>query len=269
MSTQETLAKNAGRRGVLRGLERPRAWLVLLVAIPFLAGFYLLLPGTGWPRTVAYPVYGIAGTLAVLLGVHVQKPIRAGSWRLIALALALLALGDIIYSVMVGDGNEVAYPSPADVAYLAGYVVLIGGILSLIRGRVQGGDRTPIIDAAILSAGAGSILWFAVIQPSLVGTVEPVVGLVSMAYPVMDLILLGLGLRVVLTAATRPRYMQLLFAGVAIYFVADLVYAVIVLNQAYGDGNPIDAGWIVGILFIGVAALHPSVADPITAAGRR
>ncbi|HEX7471824.1 MAG TPA: EAL domain-containing protein [Candidatus Limnocylindrales bacterium] len=263
MSTEQKLARYAVPGSRLRGVAPPAAWVVLLAAIPFLAGFYLLLPPTGLSRTIAYPAFGIIGMLAILLGVHMRRPARSGSWRLIAVALALLAFGDIVYSFLSGDGQEVAYPSPADIAYLGGYVVLIAGIASLIRGRVAGGDRTALIDAAILAAGAGSIVWFAVIQPGLAGTVEPMVGVVSMAYPVMDLILLGLGLRVLLTAA-RPRYLQFLLAGVAIYFFADLVYALLLLNQAYGDANPVDAGWIVGILLIGVAALHPSVADPVT-----
>jgi diguanylate cyclase len=264
MTVQQPIATNAAPESRLRAMTAPPAWVVLLMSIPFLAGFYLLLPPSGLPRTIAYPLYGIVATVAILLGVHRQRPTRPGSWRLIAVSLALLSLGDIVYSVMfAAAGDTISYPSPADVAYLAGYVILIAGIAGLIRGRVPGGDRTPIIDAAILSAGIGSIFWIALIQPSLQDAVDPVVGFVSMAYPGMDLLLLALGLRILLTASARPRYLQFLFAGVALYFIADVVYALAILDGSYADGHPVDAGWIVGILLIGVAALHPSVAEPV------
>jgi diguanylate cyclase len=249
---------------VARRLRRPAGWVILLVATPFLAAFYLLLPDSGPAHAIAYPVFGLIAMVAILVGVYRRRPARPGSWRLIALALALLSIADITYGVLALGGGEVAYPSVADIGYLAGYVALIGGTLGLIRGRVAGGDRTPIIDAAILSAGAGSIFWIAIIQPSLQGAVEPAVAGVSLAYPAMDVILLALGLRVLLTAAARPRYLQFLVSGIAFYFIADVVYALALLNGTYVEGQPVDAGWIVGVLLIGVAALHPSVSDPVT-----
>jgi diguanylate cyclase (GGDEF)-like protein len=244
----------------------PAAWLILLVAIPFLAAFYLLLPNGGPAHAIAYPVYGLIAMFAILVGVHRLRPARPGSWRLIALALALLAIADITYAVLAValGGGGVPYPSLADVGYLAGYVALIAGTLGLIRGRVQGGDRTPIIDAAILAAGAGSIFWIAIVQPTLHGAVDPIVALVSLAYPAMDIILLALGLRVLLTVAGRPRYLQFLVLGIAFYFIADVIYAVALLQETYVEGQPVDALWIVGVLLMAVAALHPSVSVPIS-----
>jgi diguanylate cyclase (GGDEF)-like protein len=241
----------------------PGAWLFLLVATPFLAACYLLLPADGPAHTVAYPAYGVLGMIAILVGVHRRRPARPGSWRLIALAFALFAVGDLTYMVLT-LGGVVPYPSIADIAYLVGYAALIAGIVGLIRGRVPGGDRTPVIDAAILSAGAGSIFWIAIAQPSVHGAVDPMTATVTMAYPAMDLVLLALGLRVLLTKTERPRYLQFLFAGIACYLIADIVYALAVLNETYVEGQPVDAGWIVGVLLIGVAALHPSVTTPIS-----
>jgi diguanylate cyclase (GGDEF)-like protein len=247
-----------------RRVARPAAWAILLVATPFLAAFYLLLPATGPAHALAFPVFGPIAMCAILVGVHRRRPARPGAWRTIALALALLSAADIVYGILAVGGEEVAYPSIADIGYLAGYVALIGGTLGLIRGRVAGGDRTPVIDAAILSAGAGSLFWIAIIQPNLQGAINPAVAGVSLAYPAMDVILLALGLRVLLTVAARPRYLQILVIGIAFYFVADIVYALALLDGTYVEGQPVDAGWIVGALLIGVAALHPSVSDPIT-----
>jgi diguanylate cyclase (GGDEF)-like protein len=247
-------------------LRRPPGWIVLVTASPFLAAGYLLLPTTGPAQDIAYPVYGVIGTIAILIGIHTRRPPRRAAWQLLALGLALLAAGDVIYSILAFGVPEVAYPSAADIAYLAGYGALVAGVLSLIRGRVPGGDRTHIIDASILSAGVGSIFWVAIIQPTIVDGLDPLAGLVSVAYPAMDLVLLALCLRVLLSSVARPRYIQVLVVGLAIYFAADVVYALAIVNGTYADGNPVDGGWIVGILLIGAAAMHPSVADPVATA---
>jgi diguanylate cyclase (GGDEF)-like protein len=256
MNSRRSRAHSAGRRVPWRP-RVPPAWTVLLIAVPVMAVFYLLLPVTGVSRTVAYPAFSLIGMGAILLGIRRQAPARPGSWRFVALALALLAAGDTVYSIMAFAGVEPPYPSVADIAYLGAYVALILGVAGLIKGRVPGSDRTALIDAAILSAGAASVFWIAVVHPSLVGSGDPLVWMVSMAYPGMDILLLALGLRVLLSSASRPRFLQVLMAGIGLYFVADVIYAA----NMYPDW--LDAGWIVGVLLIGVAALHPSVADGI------
>ncbi|MEP7360224.1 MAG: EAL domain-containing protein [Chloroflexota bacterium] len=115
-----------------------------------------------------------------------------------------------------------------------------------------------MIDAAILATGAGSLFWMAIAHPSVSGVVDPLAATVSLVYPAMDLLLLTLGLRVALTAVARPRYLLFLVLGMTLYFIADVLYALLTLSGTYMSGNPVDAGWIVGILLIGVAALHPS-----------
>lgn len=240
------------------------AWIALLATIPFLAAFYLLLPANGPERTIAYPAAGLIAVAAILIGVHRRKPARAGPWRLVALALALMSAGDITWSVLALGGAEVPYPSLADFIYLPAYLGLIVGTVGLMRGRMAVGDRTSYIDAAILSAGAGSIFWVAIVEPSLTGATDPLAVVVSMSYPVLDLVLLTLGIRLVLSGAARPLYLQILIAGIALYFVADVIYSGTVLNGVYAQFQMIDAGWIVGVLLVGVAALHPSVTEAET-----
>ena len=239
------------------------SWQILLAAIPVLSTVYLLLPESSAARTVAYPVFGLIAMVAVLVGVHRRRPVRAGSWWLIALGLALLSIGDITYSALAFGGQEVGYPSLADLGYLSGYLAFILGSFGLMRGRVAGGDRTPVIDAAILAAGAGSLFWIGIVQPNLQGVVDPVAAAVSLAYPTADLLLLALGLRVLLTPDARPRHLQLYLAGIAFYFISDVIYAMAVLNESYAQVQIIDVGWIAGVLLVGVAALHPSAGAPV------
>lgn len=113
----------------------------MLALAPVFAGFYLLLPTTGYARTVAYPVFGIVATITILVAVHVGRPARPGSWRLIAVSLACLSMGDLVYTIDVFLAAEVPYPSAADIPYVVGYLALAAGIHGLSRGP---GDRRPL-----------------------------------------------------------------------------------------------------------------------------
>jgi diguanylate cyclase len=246
-----------------RRYRLPAPWFLLLAAGPILAVFYLQLPVTGPARAIAYPLFGLIATAAIIVAVRRRTPARSRAWSLIALAFALLSVGDVTYSILAITQAEIPYPSFADVFYLGGYAALITGVAGLLRGRVPGSDRTSIVDAAVLAAGAASLFWVAIVQPSIAGTVDPIAASVSMAYPGVDLIVLALMLRVILSSASRPRYLQLLVAGLGLYFVADVVYAIAVLDGTYVDGHPVDAGWILGVLIMAAAAHHPTVAEPV------
>src|SRR5919206_4496407 len=143
----------------MHGRWRALSWRMFLVAAPLFAGAYLLLPTTGSARTIAYPAFGLIATAAILASVRWGRPERPRSWRMIAIGLALLSVGDITYSALVLMGGEIPYPSLADVGYLCGYSFVALGVAGLTRGRMSGGDRMPVIDGAILASGASSIFW--------------------------------------------------------------------------------------------------------------
>jgi diguanylate cyclase len=246
-----------------RRFRLPAPWLVLLAASPILAVTYLLLPVSGPARPIAYPLFGLIATLTITIAVRRRSPARPRAWALIALAFTLLSAGDVTYTVLALTQTEIPYPSFADLFYLGGYGALIAGVAGLLRGRLPGSDRTSIVDAAVLAAGVASLFWVTIVQPSIAGTIDPIAATVSMAYPGVDVIVLALMLRVILSSASRPRYLQLLVGGLGLYFIADVVYAIAVLDGTYVDGHPVDAGWIVGVLVIAAAALHPTVAQPV------
>lgn len=102
-----------------------------------------------------------------------------------------------------------------------------------------GSDRAPLLDAGIIATGTASALWIIVVNPALVGIVDPLAAAVSIAYPVLDIALLALALRIVLTTRQSPPPLKLLALGIGAYFVADVVYAVQLLQ---GTGRCFRAG---------------------------
>jgi diguanylate cyclase (GGDEF)-like protein len=243
--------------------HRPSAWAALLVATPFLAAIYLVLPAGGEAQVVAYPIYGFAMVLAIIVAARRSAAASRPSWWLIALGLAFLNVGDIVYSVLELNTPEVPYPSLADIGYLAGYATLVIGVLRLFSGRTTGSEHTPLIDAAIITSGVSAAFWVRIVLPGISGETDWLAIGLTLAYPFADLLLLLVGLNALLAGAARPRFLQFLLAGLGLYFIADVVYAVAVLDGSYASGDPVDAGWILGVLLLGVAALHPSSREAV------
>ena len=101
------------------------------------------------------------------------------------------------------------------------------------------------------------------------------VRLTSMAFPVMDLGVLAVALRLLVGAGVRGRSFFLLVGALTLLLAADVVYGLQQLAGVYTAGNFVDAMWLGYYLLLGAAALHPSMSalaepSPITdlAAGR-
>ena len=88
--------------------------------------------------------------------------------------------------------GEEPFPSLADVLYLAGYPFIALGLFLLIRRRLGDGDRGGLLDAAILTTAAAILSWTFLMQPQVAGTELDVLSLsISLAYPITDLLLIG------------------------------------------------------------------------------
>ena len=82
-----------------------------------------------------------------------------------------------------------------------------------------------------------------------------------MAYPVMDLILLTVAVRLAVGAGRRALSLLLMLAAIAALFITDTIYAWILLHvEAYKPGSSIlELGWAAFYVGLGMAALHPSM----------
>ena len=85
--------------------------------------------------------------------------------------------------------------------------------------------------------------------------------LVSIGYPMGDIILLAAGIRLAVDGGKRRPAFYLLIAGIVSMLVTDDTYGVLTLHNAYTHQLWLDAGWIFFYLFWGAAALHPSMQE--------
>jgi PAS domain S-box-containing protein len=237
-----------------------RAWRVVLAVGIGLSLGYFLLP-RGFALNGLYDLMNVASAAAVVVGVGLYRPARRAPWYLLAAGQLLSAMGNFSY-----DYDELVrhvtppYPGASDALYLAAYPVMAAGLLLLVRSRNPGRDRANVMDAAIVTTGLAILSWVFLMRPyANDASLSVAEKIVSIAYPLMDVFLLFVIVRLVVGAGLRVPAYRLLALSFVSMLVADTVYAKMVLDGTYVDGKPVDLGWLLGFVFFGVAALHPSM----------
>jgi signal transduction histidine kinase len=272
--TTVSAPSGAGTPAPARPAGGTRAWWWYLAGGGVVAVAYYLVPAVGLlPRWVAkiglYNGLGLSSVAAILVGVARHRPERRLVWYLFAVGLASYATADIIFYTYQDILHREVFPSLADVFYLASYPFLMAGLLLVIRGRSPGADRASLLDALVVTVGVGVVSWVFLIVPYARDPDLTVLErLVSMAYPIMDVLLLATAVRLLVDRGGRPPAFWVLLTGVGALLVTDTLYSSIQLGGGYHTGSPIDVGWMTWYACWGGAALHPTMrvlADPAPA----
>ena len=251
---------------------RRRAWLALLAAGPVWALAYLAAPRHGLLSNVLDDMGGFVAAAAVVLGVRLHRPARPAPWLFFAGAQLCSGAGDVLWSVYEEVLHDDPFPSLADVLYLASYPLFTAGLFLLARRRAAERDIGGLLDAGIVSAGLGLLSWTVLMRPIAADDTLSLTGqLVSLAYPLADVVLIAVLARLLTTQGARTAGFRLLTASLLLVLAADVGFAVLSTVASY-DGGALDTLWILGYACCGAAALHPSmrdVGDPGTAVARR
>ncbi|HEU0243339.1 MAG TPA: EAL domain-containing protein [Candidatus Limnocylindrales bacterium] len=218
------------------------------------------LPTGSLQQNLLYDVVGFSAVAAILYGIHRHRPARALPWLLIAASQLLFVTGDTLWTILELMGQS-PFPSIADVAYLLGYPVLVIAFTAAIRLRVRGGDQSGLLDGSILSAAAGLVGWVVLVRPVLDAADDPISLIVTAAYPLGDLMVLGVAIGLLATPGARTPSFVMLISSIVLLFVADTAYAFQVASGTYVDGGILDSLWLASYVAISAAALHGSMRD--------
>ncbi len=242
-----------------RSIARIPLWLAYFVIGALLLVVHRVLE-TGSPaQDWFYDVVGASAVVVAFIGIHVNRPERRLPWWLMAAGQALFVAGDIMWNYYDAIG-ESPFPSTADLLYLAGYPFMAAGLLLLIRRRLGDGDRGGILDAAILTTAVAIVSWTFFIQPLVVGSdLDPLSLAISLAYPINDLLLIGMAMGLLATPGARTPSFRLLGLGLLALLAADQIYAVQNLDGSYVSGGPLDSIYLIAYILFGLAAAHPSM----------
>src|SRR5688572_905603 len=199
-----------------------RAWILFLAAGVVVLALYLFVPPLAGSAPVMN-VLGLAPVLAILFGIRMHRPAAAPAWACFAAGFALFWIGDLYtYSYPLLLQREVPFPSLGDAAYLAVYPALMAGLLILQHRRTQRGDRGSAIDAAIMTVGLALPSWIWLTAPYLHDHTLSTSGrLVSVAYPLADVLLLAVAVRLALDGGQRRPAFHLMSAAIVCLLVTD------------------------------------------------
>src|SRR5439155_13421449 len=115
------------------------------------------------------------------------------------------------------------------------------------------------VTAALAAAAASAAIVFQPVSDAVGG--EPLANATNLAYPLGDLVLLGMVVAVAALNGWRPdRAWLALGGGVVVFLVADSLYLVETARGTYEDGAWYDAAWWAGMLLIARAAWIPAQA---------
>jgi diguanylate cyclase (GGDEF)-like protein/PAS domain S-box-containing protein len=234
------------------------AWWLYLAGMTPISVAYLAGPLNAGP---VFNAIGFSACIAIVIGVRRHKPAARLPWYLIALGQASFASGDVLaYNYKALFGMTLPFPSIADPLYLAVYPLTVAGMLLLIRRRNPGRDRASLVDSLIVTIGLAMLSWVFLIAPYAHDTALGLgTKLVSISYPLGDILMLGVALRLAVGGGRRGPAFSMIIAAMAAVLVTDSVYGWTQLHGAYQPGGLLDGGWILYYVLMGAAALHPSM----------
>ncbi|MGZ8692879.1 MAG: hybrid sensor histidine kinase/response regulator [Gaiellaceae bacterium] len=243
----------------------PFGWFLYLLGGGLLiAAYYYLVPHIGvgppWvPRLVFGCAVGASAIAAIAVGIRRNKPGSSAAWWLLLGSQACFLAGDVTFHSYHYVRHDLSFPSPADAFYLGQYPLVIAALLLLIRRRSPHHDRAGLIDALILGTGAALLSWVFLIRPNAAAGVGDLAAATSLAYPVLDIVVLAVALRLVVGGVSKTPAFLLLASSISVLLASDALYAWMQLHGSYAPGSVVEGTWKLSYLCLGAAALHPSM----------
>ena len=229
------------------------AWLAYAFAQALGAAVFFWLPD-GALRAASLVLLNAVTVVTLVVGA--RRSAAGRGWWLLAGAQAFNTLGWMLwYLYPVAASVEVPSPSLGDVFFVGSYALSAVGVAVLARGHA---DRHTVLDAAIVTVPVGVLLWVVFIadHAATPGLSLPQ-RLITMAYPMLDLLLLAAALPLVLTVGRSPRTL-LLLGWVALQLCGDMIFNVQVLHGSFRFGGPVFGCWLLSFAVLSAAALYPS-----------
>ncbi|WP_213007849.1 putative bifunctional diguanylate cyclase/phosphodiesterase [Paractinoplanes toevensis] len=194
---------------------------------------------------------------AIAAGIRLHRPRFTRAWWLIFTSVGLALAGNVIAATVLSTtvGKD---PAAINIIYGITYPILCVGVALLPNHGRPGALRAGMLDCAIITSCVAVIWWMAFVDPSLIDTGQIHTHAYLLVEPFLDLILFGLGVRLLLIGDAGSVSYRLVAASCGARLVADTAY----LTVGAGAGYPTRVsilGWVVCNSLIAVAALHPSM----------
>jgi PAS domain S-box-containing protein len=238
-----------------------RAWRGYLVAVAIGVVVLYVLPGRTGTLAVLWVAFSVGAPVAVLAGVRAHRPPASAPWWVLLAGASIVGATNLVwYAAQAGLMNPLPFPSAVDALFILGYMLELVAIIILVRARAPRRDRAGLLDAVIVTTGIFSLSWVLIIERYVEASgVSGLAKGVSIAYPVIDLLLLAAAARLILSPGKRNPAGMLLVGFLICQLAGDTFYARALLEGTFGVDSFAFGLWLASYGFLGAAALHPAM----------
>jgi diguanylate cyclase (GGDEF)-like protein len=206
---------------------------------------------TNW---VQANVFLLAGTLC-FLRVAWARAERA-TWLALGIGTLCWWPANTTFHFWIARQDPIPFPSISDGFWLASYPALYLAIVLAARRQLTGVAVGLWLDGLLGALALASLTAAVVLQVVLGGIGGSFASVATnLAYPLADIVLLGLLGGIFVLSGWRPgRRWRTVAAGMALLFAADSIYLVEVATGAYHPGSAVEALWPIALLLPALAA---------------
>jgi two-component system, cell cycle response regulator len=208
-------------------------------------------------------VFALAGLMLIARGLKGER-----GWTLIGLGALCWAAGDTYWTLALSTLSSPPVPSWADAGYLLFCPLTFAGIFSLVRQRASGAPKTLVVDACAAALAVGALSAAVVVQPVLANANGGALAIATnLAYPLVDLLLLGLIVGATALGNWRlQRTWVLLGVAVIVFWIADSLYLTTDATGTYQQNAWFNPLWYASPVIAAWAAWLPRQASARAAA---
>ncbi|MGD0834150.1 MAG: ATP-binding protein [Candidatus Dormibacteria bacterium] len=218
-------------------------------------------PGTVAFDDISESAAALLAALACYVAARNRRTEARRTWGLMGVAALLWGLGQAAWTVqevVLHENPQNLFPSWPDLGFLSSIPFAIAGLLAL---PVLGRSALKVqffLDAVLVAGGVLFVSWATVLGPlyasSSTGLVQQVL---SLAYPIGDVFMISIVLLALSRVGGSTRHTMLFLGlGLGLNAVADSTFAYLTTVRSYDTENPVNVGWTLGYLLIGLAALR-------------
>ncbi|MGI9600683.1 MAG: GNAT family N-acetyltransferase [Acidimicrobiales bacterium] len=243
------------------GSRTLKIWLAVASS---LTALYFVIPNTPESKLVIYNGVGLLSVIMLALGVRVNKASPKHPWIWIGAGLSSFLVADVLYYILELTNPEgPPFPSVADFFYLMMYPLMMVGLTKMMHAVTPGRNTASFLDAAVVAISMFGLYWVLFVDTVFDTDASSTAALVTtLAYPVMDVALLAVAARLVVTLQIKHPPFAFIMAAIGSLAVADTLYSIYQANGTFRTGLYIDAFWLGFYVLFAAAALHPKVAVP-------
>lgn len=222
---------------------------------------------SGDTRVLSNLIFVALGLVYVPLAVRTARAARGrlrAAWIAMTIGFSAWLLGEILWAFYHLAAGPAPSPSWSDAAYLSYYPWVCFALLLFPSARSWRSQAQVILDAVIVTGSFFLISWLTVLRPVWQnGAGHRLEFVVSLAYPVGDVLVMTIGLLVLIRAAPGLRLtLTLLVAGLMAAALADSVWVYELNTTGYSAGSLVDLLYAANALLIIVALVAGYRARP-------